>query len=68
LTKKTTKASAIRAHGKPGKPALKLAANKTSSPFARIETRSTRSRQPMIIIVDDADRRTKGDLMVAAER
>jgi len=55
LTKKHAKRS-----GKQGKPPLALAAKKPSSPFARIEdaVEAVRAGQ-MIIIVDDADRRTK---------
>ena len=48
---------------------LKLAARKSSSPFARIEDAVAAVRDGrMIIIVDDADRENEGDLMIAAEK
>jgi 3,4-dihydroxy 2-butanone 4-phosphate synthase / GTP cyclohydrolase II len=51
------------------KKALKLAAKKPASPFARIEDAVAAVRAGrMIIIVDDADRENEGDLMVAAEK
>ena len=71
--KKSTKGSTGRAQHSgsraQGKPALKLATKKSTSPFARIEDAIEAVRAGrMIIIVDDADRENEGDLMIAAEK